>query len=384
MKVSWKISVLVIFLTLIGTIVFAEDKTEPVVKFGGRIQNDWTFVDESMRVRETFGEQPSGSEFRRLRIFAKGMVVPNIEFKLQVDFAGGEVKLKDAYIGLKHVPYVGKVRIGHLKEPFSLEESTSSKYITFLERALPVGLAPSRNAGILVGQTVAHGRVTWAAGVFRDTNSFGEARGTAYHLTGRVTALPLYLDDGRELVHIGIGYSFRNPENDVLRFRQRPEVHLASRLIDTGTLEGVKDYQLFGLEGAFVFGRLSVQGEYIVTTINASTYNDPVFKGYYVYASFFLTPGDRRRYAVKSGSFGRVRPNRSVGKGGMGAIEMAIRYSTLNLDGGRVQGGKLRNVTFALNWYLNAHTRVMVNYVHADRLMIGTADYLLTRFQVDF
>ena len=384
MRKSLKIAIFLMILTFIEATAFAGEDSKPEVQFGGRIQNDWAFVDESMTIRETFGEHKSGSELRRIRIFAKGTVAPNIEFKFQVDFAGGDAKLKDAYIGFNRLPYLGHVRIGLVKEPFSLEESTSSKYITFLERALPVGLAPSRNQGIRVGQTVAHRRVTWAAGVFRDTSHTGEARGSAYHITGRVTVLPLYLDGGEKLFHVGVGYSFQNPEDNVLRVRQRPEVHLAGRLIDTGALEGVKDYQLFGLEGALVFGRFSVQSEYIVTKIDAPTYDDPLFKGYYVYASFFLTPGDRRRYAVESGSFGRVRPNRSVGKGGIGAIEVAIRYSTLDLNSGRVQGGQLRNLTFALNWYLNARTRVMMNYIHADRVMVGTGHYFLARFQVDF
>lgn len=363
--------------------VRAEDKGKDVV-FGGRLQNDWVFVHEDDAIKETFGDQVSGTEFRRARLFARGTLYRSVKFKLQFDFAGGETKLKDAYLAFQDIPYAGEIVIGHFKEPFSLEGQTSSKYITFLERALPLGFVPDRNVGIMVGRPLANQRITWRAGVFREADDSGKATGSGYNVSARVTGLPLYKDGGRTLVHFGVSFSHRNPIDDTVRFRQRPEVHLADRFVDTGTLTGITSYQVLSLESAVVAGRFSLQGEFIATALDAPVYEDPSFRGFYIFGSFFVTPGDHRRYKTSSGAFDRTRPERPLGHGGIGAVELAVRYSFVDLNSGLITGGVLRNITVALNWYGNNNTRVMLNYLHADRDGIGTADYFLARFQVDF
>ncbi|MBD3267281.1 hypothetical protein GF373_11490 [bacterium] len=52
-------------------------------------------------------------------------------------------------------------------------------------------------------------------------------------------------------------------------------------------------------------------------------------------------------------------------------------------------GGELSDLTAALNWYLNPHTRVMMNFVHAeldDTLYNGESEenIIQMRFQIDF
>jgi phosphate-selective porin OprO/OprP len=64
-----------------------------------------------------------------------------------VDFAGNEVALKDFYLVYHGFDNV-KITLGSQNQPFSLEELTSSKYLTFMERGLPNAFAPSRNTGI--------------------------------------------------------------------------------------------------------------------------------------------------------------------------------------------------------------------------------------------
>ena len=49
----------------------------------------------------------------------------------------------------------------------------------------------------------------------------------------------------------------------------------------------------------------------------------------------------------------------------LGAWEVLVRYSTLNLDDADVAGGKENDITLGLNWYLNQHVKFLVNYVYA-------------------
>ncbi len=354
------------------------------LKAGGRIQNDWLWISEDSDLKADVGEQEDGTEFRRARLYLSGLIYGNVEFKAQYDFAGGDADFKDVYIGLRDLP-IGNIRAGHFKEPFSLEEITSSKYLTFLERGLPNAFAPSRNVGVMLHGTAlaaSDPRMTWAVGVFRDTPDDGDIRDDGgYNFTGRLTWLPQYKDDGASLVHLGAGYSHRNPSDHIASFNSRPEAHLADDFVDTGSFRS-DDMDLVGLEAACVSGPLSIQGEYVFA--NADVASSANFQGYYAHVSYFLT-GEHRIYKPSEGVFSRVKPNENFKYGGgSGAWEVALRYSGLDLSDNIITGGELHDITAGLNWYLNPNTRVMWNYVHADKEDIGNADMFMIRLQVDF
>jgi len=336
------------------------------------------------QIGETIGDLEDGTEFRRVRLYISGLIYGNVDYKLQFDFAGGTAKLMDAYIGIKDTP-VGYLKMGHFKEPFGLDELTSSKYITFLERALPMAFAPSRNTGFMLSSTAFDKRMTWAAGVFRDTDSYGKDTSEGgYNITGRVTALTWYEDKGAKLLHIGAAYSLRNPKNTV-HYRQSPEAHLAPYFVDTNSLS-VDQAGILGLESALVYGPFSVQGEYIYTDVDGKGgSSSPAFDGFYVQGSYFLT-GEHRRYKTSTGAFSRVKPRKNFSSkdGGLGAWEIAGRYSQIDLSDSSIRGGKLKDITVGLNWYLNPNTRMMWNYVRSRLGGVGDADLALMRLQVDF
>jgi phosphate-selective porin OprO/OprP len=224
--------------------------------------------------------------------------------------------------------------------------------------------------------------MTWAVGVFRDTPDDGDIQDDGgYNVTGRLTWLPRYEDGGALLVHLGAAYSRRNPNDDTVSFSSRPEAHLADEFVDTGSFRS-DNADLLGLEAACVSGPLSIQGEYVFA--DADVASSANFRGYYAQASYFLT-GEHRRYKPSEGAFSRVKPKEKFRYGGgPGAWEVALRYSGLDLDDSTLTGDKLHDITAGLNWYLNPNTRVMWNYVHADKDDVGNADMLIMRLQVDF
>ena len=62
-----------------------------------------------------------------------------------------------------------------MKEPFSLEARTSSKYLTFMERSTGTqAFAPDRNTGVMLYNTALNKRMTWAVCVVRNTESVGD------------------------------------------------------------------------------------------------------------------------------------------------------------------------------------------------------------------
>ena len=354
-------------------------------RFGGRIHYDWATMSQNSGVRQSLGALQDGTEARRARLYFSGTLHEQVEFKVQYDFAGGTTKLKDVYLGLTGIPYLGKIRVGHMKEPFSLEEMTSSNNVTFLERALPNAFAPSRNTGLLITNH-AKERVSWGVGVFLDTNDLGVDRGDGeFNFTGRLTGTPWQANKGKDMVHLGLGYSYRSPSEPSFRYRQRPEAHLAPRFVDTGTLR-MQSAHLVGPEFALVHGAASVQAEYIRAGLNSVASNaNSNFHGYYLLGSYFLT-GERRNYRASSGQFRGIKPKRNVNirQGGTGAWEVAVRYSSLDLNHRSVSGGRLNDFTAGLNWYLNPNARLMWNYIRAERDDLGKADVFQMRFQVNF
>ncbi len=368
---------------------FEDEEKGYKVKFGGRLMLDGLLVHpENNGVIDTIIPGGSGVEFRRIRLYSAGQIYHNIKYKLQFDFAGGVAALKDAYITITKIPVIGNIQLGHFKEPIGLETITSSKYITFMERGLTNPLAPERNTGIMVYNTELDKRLSWAAGYFLPADNFGKYSGEKYHLTGRLTGLPLYDTDGKyKVLHIGASYSYQYQDNSKYKLKSRPESHLIDPIV-LAEVDYAKAANVLGGEIALVYSSFSLQSEYIITTVStspeSSLQNDKYnFSAFYGYASFFIT-GEHRKYKTSMAAFDRVKPNKNFGKDGAGAFEVGLRYSDIDLDDTDISGGHLANISLGVNWYLNPATRFMFNYVLADLKGSGNFNVFEMRFQVDF
>ncbi len=356
------------------------------VRFYGKVQNDWAFFSADRDVEEITGPFQDGTELRRARLGIKGSYEDWFKFKLSYDFGDGVAGVRDAYFEPREVPVVGSLRIGHFKEPVGLEARTSSSYLTFLERSVASALTPGRNVGLMAFDAVAHKRVTWAVGVFRatDSDAFGadEGGGKEFAATGRLTWLPWYGEKGRRLLHLGGSLSLRNPDQGRERFRARPEADLAPRIVDTGRFPADREW-LAGLETALVLGPASVQAEYLQADVRVPEGGWQRMQGYYVQASLFLT-GEYRPYSRNKGVFSRVQPMNSVGEGGLGALELAGRYSRLDLQDRVVFGGAVQNLTLGVSWYLTPRFHLQLNYVVSDLETYGNARIVEARIHFDW
>jgi phosphate-selective porin OprO/OprP len=346
-----------------------------------------------------------GTEVRSARVSAKGKIAENLKFKVDYDFAGGSVGLTDAYLELAKIPGVGNARVGFMNEPMGLDQLTSTKFITFLERASCTTFVPARNSGLMLWNSFAGGKVTVEAGGFRESDTFGAGAGSGEGgaVTGRITGLLMNADDGKKLLHVAASATMRSPYGDVVRYRERPEIHMADRFVDTGNVPA-ESVTTMGLEVAGVFGPAHFQGEYLMSNITTpdetgdggdrGRAENPSFSGYYAQAGYFLT-GESRGY--KGTCFDRTKTNSNfLEKGGFGAWEVAARYSSLDLseaadpaDPEAAEHLKMDDITVGLNWYMSSYARVMFNYImssvkDADDEEMGKANALTARMQFDF
>lgn len=351
-------------------------------ELGGRLMIDTAYYDESVN------NLGSGTELRRARIEAEGIIYENWAYEFAVDFSGTDADIKDAYLQYRNL-WPGKLTLGHFKEPFSLEELTSSRYITFMERALINEIAPGRNIG--VGYHTYDENWTAAFGVFGESfDDDVEAEGDeGYGLTTRFTYSPVHKDSNA--VHFGVAISIRKPDDDAeIKLDARPESHLTDvKYINTGKITNIDNIQKSGLEFAWVKGPFSIQSEVMtIGLVRKGGNEDLSFNGFYVYSSWFLT-GESRKYKYKKASFGRIKP---INK--KGAWELAVRYSSLDLNDGNISGGEEDNITLGINFYINPQLRVMANYIMVnndlnaddDGDVMGSDDVnlLQLRLQADF
>ena len=349
------------------------------ITYGGRIMYDmaaWGTDD--------FGN--TGSEFRRVRLYSSGTMYSNVKYKLQLDFAGGKIAFKDVWMELNKLPIQGNVKIGHFKEPLRLEGLTSSKYITFMERGLPIAMTPERNTGAMY-HTIIGEKLSFQAGVFRKSNAFGNDKTANNNLNITSRATYLAMNDGDKLLHLGIANSRRKTNDKTYSFSSRAENHLGNNLMDVNYKNQVQNVNIIAGEVAFINGSLSLQGEALQTTINTEIgqWNTPItheILSYYGQVSYFLT-GESRSYKSSLAGFGRVKPNNNYGENGWGALEVAARFSAINSQ----EDGSLEDITFGLNWYLNPNTRMMLNYVMGEMTKgteVTVENAVMMRVQLDF
>ena len=170
---------------------------------------------------------------------------------------------------MKNLPYFDTIRVGQTHVPFGLEAYTSSRFLPALERspnfdAFYQEFAP----GIFTNMTFCDQRITTQS-MFHKVDAFSQFNGASfgdgrYAYSGRVSCLPYYECEGRELVHLGLAYQWRNASSpldfdggrvptavnpavtdrvDLVRFRARQGLRDAvglqgnnARVVDTGDI----------------------------------------------------------------------------------------------------------------------------------------------------
>lgn len=329
------------------------------------------------------------ADVRRARLYAQGVILGRGLFRVSYEISDSQ--FKDAYVGVREVGPARMLGFGFTKQPFSLEQATSLRNHMFMERSLANALVPRRETGIFGSGVLLDARVRWALGGFFLNDSLSEddepIKGfdDDWELSLRITGLPIWQDDGRRLLLIGVSYAhvFAKEERDV-SVSSRPESWLVDPLVSTGEISGAENLNVFGVEAAWADGPLLVQGEWVVLTIDPNAGSTLEFWGAYLQVGWLLT-GERRYYGRASGVFGKVVPDNpfSWRERHWGAFEIAARFSMLDLDDRAVRGGTEWNATLGLNWYLRSNLRFTVNGIYGRVHGQGSVGIAQARLQFD-
>ncbi|MGA7439290.1 MAG: porin [Luteibacter sp.] len=279
----------------------------------------------------------------------------------------------------------GAVRVGFMKTPVGFEGNTSTGSTSFLEQSLPMqAIYANRRTGI--DWALTRKAYLVQMGYYQGGNLQGDLDGRM--VAARAAWTPM--NSPGHVLHLGGSVSREDPKGTwdgrghynvpSARLRALPEAGLITqRLIDSGALAPASHIDRRGLEGLWMSGPWSVQGEYLDAKVKLL--DKPAYKahGWYAFGSWVMT-GESRGY--NAGNVSDVLP-----KGPWGALEFVARYSTLDLDDGVTRGGNEHDWTLGANWYLTKYLKFQANYVRAfsDRRDLRIDPHILeVRAQVMF
>ena len=332
-------------------------------KIGGRIQIQADTFEDTMNLIEHDGDRGDNLYFRRARIYLKGTMYEHWGYKIQfnlVDSGSGGGTVEDLYIRWQRYN-MAKITVGKHYEPLSLQELTSSKWVTAVERAaINDFFAEGRNVGIsLQGANKLWG---YGVGIYDNGGQFSDSGEQKWAYTGRFFGSPI--NSERALLHVGLGYTARDARDVEDAFdgttvtqgiKRGDEVQVSVDEIRSQTIAVAEIAGKIGLfHGAAEYHRRDTDAE--------GNGKDASTNGYYVQGGWFIT-GESRPY--KKGTWQKVKPNNKR----LGAWEVYLRYEGLNFDDDGINPenrNKANITTVGANWYPNEILRISANYVYTQ------------------
>ena len=313
------------------------------------------------------------------------------------DFGNGQATVHDAYLDFTYLPQT-KFRFGKFKPPVGLERLVSGSEMLFVERALPTDLVPNRDVGVQVFGENLGGVFNYALGVFNgvpdgangdlDTNNTKD-------FAGRVFLNPFQASNIDPLKGLGIGLSGTSGSQQGLLPVLRTPAQAIFFNYSAAIVANGNRY-LYSPQAYYYVGPFGLLGEYVQTTQdvkNGNTFGEISMSAWQVAASYVIT-GEKASY--KS-----VTPRKmfNPGAGSFGAVELAGRYTQLNVDNEafilkfanpNTSASRDRTWTAGVNWYFNRNLKLQLNYEQSafkGGSTTGnrqTEKVILTNFQIFF
>ena len=351
-------------------------------KIGGRLMFDHDNYDRFWNDGDGSAEE---NEIRRSRITLAGNSGKHWSYKftVNIDHESGDSdgepdkdRVDTGYLQYKNKPMY--VKIGKYKRPGMLEERTSSKWISTIERSIlnemsGAVLGKPSFGGVEVGfATKGDMPISGALGIYDDEIDEAD-NGDEYGIGARISTAPKFGDGA--FLHAGASYYNVDMAGKDYRVRSRLGMHTTGRPFETNKF-ATDDIDQMGLELAYVTGPFSLQGEYLSVESDAvggarfdtdddgdvtARRSDVDMSGYYMQAAYTLT-GETRGYKASSGAFKAIKP-----KGEMGAWELVARYEDADVDVKAFgEEASVERMVLGVNWYVNKNVKMMLNYVDAE------------------
>jgi phosphate-selective porin OprO/OprP len=334
--------------------VFQSPNGDNRLVLGLLAQADGRFsLDDPLPITNTFA-------IRKARPTFSGRVAKYFDFKVMPDFGNGTPVLQDAYFDIRFSSKF-RVRSGKDKTPVGYELLQGDPYLLFPERALASSLVPNRDVGFQVQGDLSP-KLSYAGGVFNgvpdgsnsttevDANNSKDLAGRIVWQPFRSTTTPTGALNG---LGFQIGGSTGRQAGTLPAFRTsvgQTYFSYATGAAASGDRHRITPavfyyYKSFGGFAEYVRSTQEVS--------RSSSSYDVANDGWEITGSYVLTG--------EAASDRGVRPSHAFdpSTGKWGALQLAARYSQLNVDplaftsglAAATAGRKASAFTIAANWY---------------------------------
>ena len=340
-------------------------------QFTGRIHMDYRQFTPTYGDGQTTDAYQNLAEVRRARFGVRGQFAKDFKYQLLANF-GNDVgasstssTMDEMWVNYAANPEM-QFQFGLFKMPFSLEQLTSSNNIDFMERSL-IGntdgeFIPAKETGFMLHGVPKPG-LTYALALSRGRAN-KDATNDGFDYIGRLTTNFAELTGSKAYVaHLGAAYSTGDIKSGVIPASGRTESRTNSGWFTGSALSGDTTRTRQGLEAAFAYNGLKVQGEQFNFKYEPASGSEQEIKGYYAQVVYNLTG---ESHAYKDGTFGWIKPNNPIDKGGSGAWQVGVRMSEFDASDISVATGKTNRataMTYGLTWFCTDNLRFMLNYV---------------------
>jgi len=328
---------------------------------------------DSASVGDTF-------EVRRARIGVTGSINKNIGYEVVGNGVGGTTNWIDTAFINYGFNKKAQVRTGRFKQPFSLEEQTSSNNIDFMERSYGNQMVPGKRLGAMLHGEPMTG-LTYGVSVYQDGfNEITNQNSLGTKQAARLTFdLAKFRDIKDTVLHIGAGYtggdsqvvptSSTNTQESVpttttrativsFRSEGRGQNNIYRAQVGGDTILGtdygqsannaitinqkLRGIEFAGARGPFKFQMETFNSKYNasgtnedLTTANAADYTVSMnvqVKAQYIELMYNIT-GESWADAYKGGAFGGIKPKTNFmtdygGQVGMGTGAWQVGFRT--------------------------------------------------------
>ncbi len=331
----------------------ADTKSEWQIKPRWRVQYDVANIDGPNGLAGVGNIEA----IRRARVGVDVKIPHGFAVRVEGELSTDPIEFTDAYLQWSNDSV--KVVAGQQKPQLPLDEENSNLNISFLERAAFVtAFGYGRRTGISGHYKTGDWAV--AGGIYTDPLiGLNDVATNSISVDFRTFWSP---KRGSTKLHFGAAYHWRDL-NDAgaspTRYRVRPSIRITdTRYIGTAGL-AVEKEQRFGLEAAAANGRFHAAAEAHWLKAQRTALNDPTFFGAYAEAGVFLTDDSR---PLAGGLFGAIKPKKPVGGGGIGAVQINLRYDYLDLNSRSIAGGRQNGYLASLIWTPAENFRLLGQY----------------------
>ena len=338
------------------------------IKIGGRLH-----AQGSTHLNEGDLDPTDGTELRRARIEMSGTIKEDWRWAAEADFANNGTRILDWWLSYRGLDDVA-LTVGHQKQPYSLSLEMSSNDIAYVERSIDNALVvPFVDRAIGLRMDTHGNNWFFAGGLFGEsvgpTDDDAPDGAEGWGAVGRFIYAPVITDES--IVHLGVRAAHRLPaDNRQGEVRIRTETTNMSNLFitNTGRIENLDSTTLYGPEFGLSFGPFTILGEYNVAQFEREVGSTLEFSSWHVGANWLFGAAPyAKSYRIDAGEWKRPVPLQDFSLhsgGGWGALELAARYASIDLNDADVVGGTQDAVTGAVNWYINNNVRLMFDWTH--------------------